>query len=378
MLPRDMSVRGSLRTMSIEDVLDWVDRRLSSGTLTVEGRWGVRAFSLDAGYVNNVVPSTPSEQPEQVLMRVGLIDEITAELARGRRADSNAPLTELLQDIADLDQTYLSAVLEQHVSESLLDTWAWDDGEFTFAPADEQPMSPGGLGVSVRLRECIVKGRQRAHRWRQIRDLIPSLDVDLSIADRMRLAAANDSEDVLEEILELTRGIDNGWSIGRLIEQWHGWRFRVFDRVALLVERGGLVVSARRAPDQATFADAAEMVSAARAHAEAGRAGKALELVERALRLEPDDASLQNFQRDLERTVFAELSRDLLTSFRVPKLMVQRQELDRLELSDTERYLAGRVDGRWDLLSLMRVAPVREVEALITFKRLADRGIISL
>ena len=80
----------------------------------------------------------------------------------------------------------------------------------------------------------------------------------------------------------------------------------------------------------------------------------------------------------LERTVFAELSRDLLTSFRVPKLMVQRQELDRLELSDTERYLAGRVDGRWDLLSLMRVAPVREVEALITFKRLADRGIISL
>ena len=36
------------------------------------------------------------------------------------------------------------------------------------------------------------------------------------------------------------------------------------------------------------------------------------------------------------------------------------------------------VDGRWDLLSLMRVSPLREVDALITFSKLADKGLISL
>jgi hypothetical protein len=57
---------------------------------------------------------------------------------------------------------------------------------------------------------------------------------------------------------------------------------------------------------------------------------------------------------------------------------MKMDELEKLQLSAEERYLIGRIDGRWDLLSLMRVSPLREVEALITFQRLAERGVISL
>jgi hypothetical protein len=93
---------------------------------------------------------------------------------------------------------------------------------------------------------------------------------------------------------------------------------------------------------------------------------------------EPDNAAFQKLHRDLERSLFAELSRDLLASFRVPRLLVSRQEIERMELNEAERYLAGRVDGRWDLLSLLRGSQLRELDALITFKRLAERGIIAL
>ena len=43
-----------------------------------------------------------------------------------------------------------------------------------------------------------------------------------------------------------------------------------------------------------------------------------------------------------------------------------------------EVELAARVDGRWDLLSLVRSASVREAEALLAFARLAEVGVVEL
>jgi hypothetical protein len=49
-----------------------------------------------------------------------------------------------------------------------------------------------------------------------------------------------------------------------------------------------------------------------------------------------------------------------------------------LGLSRAEIDLAGRVDGRWDSLSLIRSAPVREAEALLAFAHLAEVGVVDL
>lgn len=375
--------------MTVEDLLDWIDRRMLNGTLTAESQLGAREFAFDSGYVVNGKSTVPGEQAEQVLLRIGLIDEDALARAETAQAATNLPLVVLVQEESELDELYVRSVLEQHTTEMLLDTWAWSGGTFTFDPAQEREIAVE-FPISVRLRGCIVQGRQRTHRWRQIRAHIPQDDGPLYVVDRLRLASEEDSEEALEQILELTRSIENGWSIWQMIQQWHGWRYRVLDLLALLIERGGVALTpaaepgapgapgARATTNSEPANDAAGLVRAARAQADAGHIAKALDLTHRALRLEPNDLALQKFHGELERSVFAELSRDLLTSFRVPTLLVRKGELETLDLSDTERYLAGRVDGRWDLLSLMRAAPVREVEALITFKRLADRGIISL
>ena len=47
-------------------------------------------------------------------------------------------------------------------------------------------------------------------------------------------------------------------------------------------------------------------------------------------------------------------------------------------LSTAELELAARVDGRWDLLSLVRSANVREAEALLAFSHLAEAGVVEL
>jgi hypothetical protein len=144
------------------------------------------------------------------------------------------------------------------------------------------------------------------------------------------------------------------------------------------VGRGVLPVDQRQAARSAEAESAGDLAKAARGRAAGGDRIGALALAKRALEQEPEDPALQKLHRELERALLAELSRDLLTRYRVPRLLKTRDELAKLDMTDEERYLTGRIDGRWDLLSLMRVSPLREVEALVTFKRLADRGIISL
>ncbi|HEU5055441.1 MAG TPA: hypothetical protein VFU21_02905, partial [Kofleriaceae bacterium] len=87
---------------------------------------------------------------------------------------------------------------------------------------------------------------------------------------------------------------------------------------------------------------------------------------------------LRTLYHSLERALLAELSRDLLGRFSVPRVLVPDPDLSALELDEVERRLVARIDGRWDLLSLLQVIPLREVEILMACKRLAARGIISL
>lgn len=378
-----MSVSGSLRTMSVEDLLDWLDRRLMSGTLTVDNGKVIRQFAFDGGSLISAASNSLAEQPEQVLFDLGLIDNATLNQARVASSESGNSVIVEVQNLVAFEADQLTAVVQEHAVESLLDSLVWRTGTFSFETAEDSDIIVL-FPVSVRLRNAIVQGRQRSYRWRQIRALIPEDDVQLEIVDRARMALEEDSEDALQYILAMTRALDNGTTTEQLFEQRNGRRFAVLDLLATLVERGGLRVAG--SPEPAAEPAAGEPVAegagalerAARAKAEAGDLGEALLLAERALAIEPSHKGLQTLRRNLERSLFAELSRELLTSFRVPRLLMEPGQVEQMELTDLERYLSGRVDGRWDLLSLMRVAPVREVEALITFKRLADRGIISL
>ena len=79
-----------------------------------------------------------------------------------------------------------------------------------------------------------------------------------------------------------------------------------------------------------------------------------------------------------ERARVAEVAHALLSAHHVPRLRRSPEELDALDLSDIERRLVRRIDGRWDVLSIVRSSPFGEVPTLLAFATLADRGVIAL
>ena len=47
-------------------------------------------------------------------------------------------------------------------------------------------------------------------------------------------------------------------------------------------------------------------------------------------------------------------------------------------ISPQEFFILSRIDGSWDIRSIIQIAPIREVEALRVLKRMLDQGVIEL
>ena len=95
-----------------------------------------------------------------------------------------------------------------------------------------------------------------------------------------------------------------------------------------------------------------------------------------ALHQDPSDPEVRKTFAQIERARVAEIAKQLLARHRVPRRV--KDATPELGLSPAEVELASRVDGRWDLLSLVKSASIREAEALLAFAHLAEVGVVEL
>ncbi len=180
---------------------------------------------------------------------------------------------------------------------------------------------PSGTGarrevqVAVPLRPVLEEGESRVAIWRAVRERIPDDE------HRFRVVHFEGTAD------ELVQDVGRGLTVREIILERRSMPFTVYRALAELLERG-LIAPMSKEMDQSS-----RLVAAARA---------------------------------------------LLTRPSVPKLARPRDELADEELSPAERTLLGRIDGRWDLMTLLRTSPMNEADALLTMERLASRGLVTL
>jgi hypothetical protein len=154
-------------------------------------------------------------------------------------------------------------------------------------------------------------------------------------------------------------------------------RYATYDALVDMVQAGKLVID-RRLRERTN--SAIELAAGARGRLRQGDRAGALAMAAQALHQDPHDQEVRTTFSQIERARVAEIAKRLLAKHRVPKLVRELTEEVRREhnLSPAEVELASRIDGRWDLLSLVKSASVREAEALLAFAHLADAGVVEL
>jgi len=192
-------------------------------------------------------------------------------------------------------------------------------------------------------------------------DAVPPVPDTIQLIDRARLwALAGDRRTASE-----------------LAATFRGERFATFDALAAMIESGRLMIDRRQ---RERTNSAVELAAGARSRLRQGDRAGALAMATQALHQDPGDPDVRRTFAQAERARVAEIAKLLLARHRVPRLLCELSpELAAdLALSDAELELAARVDGRWDLLSLIRSAGVREADALLAFARLSEVGVVEL
>jgi hypothetical protein len=154
-------------------------------------------------------------------------------------------------------------------------------------------------------------------------------------------------------------------------------RFATYDKLVEMVQAGRLVIDRRQ---RERTNSAVELAAGARGRLRQGDRAGALAMASQALHQDPSDQEVRTTFAQIERARVAEIAKRLLARHHVPKKLREITNELRLEhnLTPAELELAARVDGRWDLLSLIKSASIREAEALLAFAHLAEVGVVEL
>lgn len=359
--------------MALEDLLDWLDRRFCCGTLVLEHAAVRRSFRIDSGYLIGGRSDDPCEQLGPLLRARQLAEDHALDQALAAQAETGVQLGRILVMTGIVAEDTMKAVLEAKLAETLADAVSLESGSFTF---DERvggdPLSE--LLVSVNLRGVIDEGRGRRDEWRKLRETFPTDATRLWVRDRSALIPDSFSSAAKASRAALADHIDAGNSVAEIALAIAQTRYDTYRMLATLIDRGALAVE-RRTHKRSTDATLSELLARARALADRGERIEALTVVAEADHRAPGDPAIVVLRADIERALLAELSRHLLARYQVPRRATGA--IERETLTKAEAYVFDRVDGRWDLLSLMRSSSLRHVETLLALHQLERRGYIA-
>lgn len=105
---------------------------------------------------------------------------------------------------------------------------------------------------------------------------------------------------------------------------------------------------------------------------------RALRYLRAARSLRPEDRNLEGAVAHAEQQIRSAIEQAGITLAKVPKVSVPIEQLTSLSVSAQEGFLLTRIDGRYDIRSILKISPMPEIDALIMFQRLYSAGHITL
>ncbi len=371
---------GDFSTMPLKDLVVYLWNRQASGLLVLETRGVHKEVILEAGHITNASSNLPREYLGQHLINLGHLSEEQFHKAYATQKETRVFLGKILEMIGAVKTETLVDVLGIKFRETLLDAFNWVDGQFRFE-ADKKPNLPEGVRVEVPLIEVHKEADFRLQAWKLIREAFPSGACTLELVSE-NVAEPPRPGSIDEKIFA---SIDAGQTIDEMALKLHATDYFLYNRLYAYFHMGALKVHEPTGPQLAIDVDlglgdsptASQLLDNARAFYAKSNFRDAWALARRSNELTPTlDAAL--LMRQIEVAWQPQLKTNFVSSGRVPAMLIGPEQLAKLALGAPERYLLSRVDGKRDVENILRIAPLREFEALVAFDRFLTQKWIRL
>jgi hypothetical protein len=361
-----LSLKGELGTMALSDILQWVSQGRKTGTLHVTRGAVEKRISFSGGSIHSSWSNDPRESLGQFLVRERLITEEQLFRTLLKQETEGRPLGALLVEHGPLKDEDLVRMLTHKAEETVYDLFHWSEGKFEFKDGEIQREAP--FPVELDVTSVIMEGIRRIDEWERMREVIPSTETTLR-----PLGQPEDPVD--HEVLLLC-------SEGKTVtEIAFAVRRTVFDTTVMLYDmhRRGLLEVEKPGVSR----DSVETVV---------RIQRGLESASKAMEDRDFDSALKSYEAVLKLDPLNQHAKKglvisidgrgrtrslrLVPKNKIPRLLVSLAELTKEKFDPREGFVLSRLNGEWDVQSILKICPMPEDEAMLIFSRLAERNVI--
>ncbi len=373
-----MPLSGTLDTMQLSDLLQWVQSTVRSGTLTVTSDM-VETVLVFSGGDLVAMHSGGSLQRDvgQELLASGLISE--DQLFEAVQATQQGVcLTEVLIDHGIVDDDAITKAHAERALDRVLDLFFQEEGSFHFADegSTESLLAPPELPKTshfetpLQTRSVLFEGMRRLDEWNRIRAVFTS---DYTVV------RALDGQPSRNPAWRLLREVDQPMSCGELCLRLGGSHFEVYQALYRAYQLG--LVAPEAAEDEKLRDDGAGpgvmLVQNAQVLLEERQYNEAAELLMMAANVSPDNREVRTLLTEVRKAHLETLYQEIPPHL-TPVRTVELDALGELQLNHRELYLVSRLNGRWDVATLVVATPFGELETLRILSKFLHAGIARL
>ena len=370
--------------MSAGDLLQWLGMAQKTGTLTVTAGSIEKRIVFREGKIASTASNDPTDYLGQFLVSWGYLTEDELRKAMDVQRESKILLGKILVMIGVIEEPDLIRLLRLKAEEEIYAIFLFESGEFRFD--DEDVSMPQMVPLQLDPTGVMMEGLRRVDEWSRIREVIPG---------RTSIPVMTGEPD-LEGFSDLQRGIiqavNGSRSIEEIVLESRSSEFVVSRTLFDLIRAENVRLDPPRVPSPPLtplpgpaqspnpFAEEDEihdLTTRAQAFLREGDWDGALRTLRAAQELDPTDRTVRTALKGAETLILGALKRDGLGDSRVPKLRRPIEELYELDLSPNEGFIITRINGTWDIGSIVKISPMREIDALMIFRKLVDRDLIA-
>lgn len=363
-------LKGNLRTMALPDVLQWIALGQKTGSLLVrrgatETRIMFRDGSLFSSWSND-----PRHSLGQFLIRDRQVSEEQLFKALLAQERGGGLIGSILVGEGVLAEEDLRQTLAFKAEETIYDLFLWNEGDFEFM--DSELPQEVRIHLKLPVTAVILEGIRRVDEWVRIREAFPSSSVTFKVqgaphvvtdaAERQALGLAAAGKSLAEISLEMRR---SEFETASLL-------FDLHSRGALEVDNPG---GQQREDPVGAIQD---LLALATERLREKRFDAALRAYEDVLGI---DRLNQHAKKGLIAVAEARNRDRTLRSVpltKVPVLTIDMVSLTREKFDPLEGFVLSRVNGQWDIQSILKLCPMAEDDALLIFARLIERRVVEL
>lgn len=378
-----MAVSGNLKTMLPGDLLQWLSQGQKSGTLVITNKSVEKRVFFKQGRVISSASNDPREYLGQFLISHGYLTEAELMKAMEVQQQSGILLGKILVMIDVISEPDLLRLMRLKAEEEIYDIFLWKEGDFHFN--DDELPTMEMIPLQVDVTGIIMEGSRRVDEWGRIREVIPHNVMVPVIARTIEPDTLTDVEKTI------VNAVDSRRTIAEIELEARSSSFVVcsaLHRLALegyvrLIEPGAekVLMMEGEAPQRKEMTESDEVASLlTRAHQALKNKDydKAQRMLKAAENIDPNQAQVRSAIKGAEAVILADLHSQGVTESKVPKIAKPLPEITQMNFTPNEGFILSRINGQYDIGSLMKISPIREPDAMLIFYKLWKDGIIAL